>query len=97
MLFVMDVGNSNAVLGLYEGDELRAHWRVCTNNKHHGISRRIHRMHWLRTIQIPRRRRLNLRKNNLRATLGKKTVHRTQTDVVHLANKHTCRPIKSTQ
>lgn len=32
MLFVMDVGNSNTVLGLYEGDELRGHWRVCTDN-----------------------------------------------------------------
>ena len=32
MLLVMDVGNSNAVLGLYDGDTLRAHWRVCTYN-----------------------------------------------------------------
>ena len=32
MLLVMDVGNSNAVLGLYDGDELLGHWRVCTNN-----------------------------------------------------------------
>lgn len=32
MLLVMDVGNSNAVIGLYEGDRLEAHWRVCTNN-----------------------------------------------------------------
>lgn len=30
MVFVMDVGNSNTVLGLYEGDELRAHWRIVT-------------------------------------------------------------------
>ncbi len=32
MLLVMDVGNSNTVLGLFEGDELRGHWRVCTDN-----------------------------------------------------------------
>jgi len=32
MLLVMDVGNSNSVLGLYDGDELLGHWRVCTNN-----------------------------------------------------------------
>lgn len=32
MLLVMDVGNSNAVLGLYDGDELLGHWRVCTDN-----------------------------------------------------------------
>ena len=32
MLLVMDVGNSNSVLGLYDGDELLGHWRVCTYN-----------------------------------------------------------------
>jgi len=31
MLLVVDVGNSNTVLGVYEGDTLRAHWRVETN------------------------------------------------------------------
>ena len=30
MLLVIDVGNSQAVLGLYEGEALRAHWRVTT-------------------------------------------------------------------
>lgn len=30
MLFVMDVGNSHSVLGLYEGEALRAHWRLLT-------------------------------------------------------------------
>ena len=30
MLLVLDVGNSNTVLGLYEGAELRANWRVAT-------------------------------------------------------------------
>ncbi len=34
MLVVMDVGNSNTVIGIYEGDALRAHWRVCTHNYH---------------------------------------------------------------
>ncbi len=32
MLLVVDVGNSNTVLGLYDGDELRAHWRIITEN-----------------------------------------------------------------
>ncbi|KIL53727.1 pantothenate kinase [Jeotgalibacillus alimentarius] len=31
MLFVLDVGNTNTVLGVYEGEELRYHWRVETN------------------------------------------------------------------
>ncbi len=30
MLLVIDVGNSNTVVGLYEGDELLDHWRVRT-------------------------------------------------------------------
>lgn len=32
MLLVMDVGNTQTVLGLYEGEELRAHWRIWTGN-----------------------------------------------------------------
>lgn len=31
MLVVMDIGNSNIVMGLYEGDELRHHWRFSTD------------------------------------------------------------------
>lgn len=31
MLLVMDIGNSNIVMGLYDGDELRHHWRVATD------------------------------------------------------------------
>jgi type III pantothenate kinase len=31
MLFVIDVGNTNIVLGLYEGDSLREHWRFATD------------------------------------------------------------------
>ena len=27
MLLVVDVGNTNTVLGVYDGDTLRAHWR----------------------------------------------------------------------
>jgi len=30
-LFVLDVGNTNTVLGLYEGETLVEHWRVATN------------------------------------------------------------------
>lgn len=31
MIFVIDVGNTNTVLGVYEGDVLKYHWRVETN------------------------------------------------------------------
>jgi type III pantothenate kinase len=32
MLLVIDVGNTNTVLGLFDGDRLRASWRVFTQN-----------------------------------------------------------------
>jgi type III pantothenate kinase len=32
MLLVIDIGNTNTVVGLYEGDILRAHWRIVTIN-----------------------------------------------------------------
>lgn len=32
MLLVVDVGNSNTVVGLYDGEELRGHWRLVTGN-----------------------------------------------------------------
>ena len=32
MLLVVDVGNSNTVLGLYEGEDLKAHWRIVTEH-----------------------------------------------------------------
>jgi type III pantothenate kinase len=41
MLLVIDVGNSNTVLGLYDGDELRGHWRVVTTNYRTGDELRI--------------------------------------------------------
>lgn len=31
MLLVIDIGNSNIVMGLYEGEELRHHWRMATD------------------------------------------------------------------
>lgn len=31
MIFVFDVGNTNIVLGVYEGDVLKYHWRIETN------------------------------------------------------------------
>jgi len=31
MIFVVDVGNTNIVLGLYKGKELQRHWRIATN------------------------------------------------------------------
>ncbi len=33
MVFVMDVGNTNIVLGVYKEDELIAHWRLSTNRQ----------------------------------------------------------------
>ncbi len=33
MIFVMDVGNTNIVLGVYDQDELIAHWRLSTNRQ----------------------------------------------------------------
>ncbi|MFC7372330.1 type III pantothenate kinase [Fictibacillus iocasae] len=33
MIFVFDVGNTNIVLGLYEGDELKHHWRIATSRE----------------------------------------------------------------
>ncbi len=32
MLLVVDIGNTNTVLGLYEGDRLRADWRLSTHH-----------------------------------------------------------------
>lgn len=31
LIFVLDVGNTNTVLGVYEKDELKFHWRIETN------------------------------------------------------------------
>ncbi|WP_409296429.1 type III pantothenate kinase [Peribacillus sp. SCS-26] len=31
MIFVLDVGNTNIVLGVYEGEKLKHHWRIETN------------------------------------------------------------------
>ena len=31
MILTMDIGNTNTVLGLYEGEELKTHWRVSTD------------------------------------------------------------------
>ena len=33
MLLAVDVGNTSTVLGLFEGETLRAHWRVSTNRQ----------------------------------------------------------------
>lgn len=33
MIFVCDVGNTNIVLGVYEGDELKHHWRISTSRE----------------------------------------------------------------
>ena len=34
MLLTIDVGNSNTVLGVFDGSELRAHWRLTTRREH---------------------------------------------------------------
>jgi len=31
MILTLDIGNTNTVLGLYDGDELRTHWRISTD------------------------------------------------------------------
>lgn len=31
LIFVFDIGNTNIVLGVYDGDELKYHWRIETN------------------------------------------------------------------
>ena len=36
MLLAVDVGNTQTVLGLYEGDELREHWRIATEAQRTG-------------------------------------------------------------
>ncbi|WP_077614593.1 type III pantothenate kinase [Caenibacillus caldisaponilyticus] len=33
MIFVCDVGNTNIVLGVYDGDKLLHHWRIATNRE----------------------------------------------------------------
>lgn len=33
MLLVMDVGNTNTVIGLYDDDQLKDHWRLSTNKQ----------------------------------------------------------------
>ncbi|TCP22526.1 pantothenate kinase [Scopulibacillus darangshiensis] len=33
MIFVCDVGNTNIVLGVYENDELKYHWRIATSRE----------------------------------------------------------------
>lgn len=33
MIFVCDVGNTNIVLGLYDNDELKHHWRISTDRE----------------------------------------------------------------
>jgi type III pantothenate kinase len=33
MLLVIDVGNTNTVLGVYEGQDLRAQWRLSTDRR----------------------------------------------------------------
>lgn len=33
MLLVIDIGNTNLTLGLYQGDQLTAHWRLATDHK----------------------------------------------------------------
>ena len=34
MLLVIDVGNSNTVIGLYRDNELVVHWRIVTTHNH---------------------------------------------------------------
>ena len=34
MLFAIDVGNTHTLLGIYDGEELTAHWRISTDHHH---------------------------------------------------------------
>ncbi len=36
MLLCVDIGNTNIVLGVYDGDQLRAHWRIATDQNKMG-------------------------------------------------------------
>ena len=31
MLMVTDVGNTHTVIGIYQGEELKSHWRISTD------------------------------------------------------------------
>jgi len=35
MLLAVDIGNSNIVVGVFDGDELRASWRMATDVRRH--------------------------------------------------------------
>ena len=39
MLLVFDIGNSNIVLGTYEGKRLMKHWRISTDRQKTGDER----------------------------------------------------------
>ena len=52
MLLVVDVGNSHTVLGLYDGRELRGHWRVVTANYRTGDELQILLMMLLQSIEL---------------------------------------------
>lgn len=41
MLLVMDIGNSNMVVGLYDGNDLKGHWRIITHNQRSSDELRI--------------------------------------------------------
>lgn len=42
MLLAVDVGNTQTVLGIYEGSEMRAMWRITTNKLHTADELRVH-------------------------------------------------------
>ncbi len=52
MLLVVDVGNSHTVLGLYDGRELRGHWRVVTANYRTGDELQILLFMLLQSIEL---------------------------------------------
>ena len=52
MLLVVDVGNSHTVLGLYDGRELRGHWRVVTANYRTGDELQILLLMLLQSIGL---------------------------------------------
>jgi type III pantothenate kinase len=54
MLLVMDVGNSHTVIGLFEGDSLRARWRLVTGVRRTADELRLLLVNMLRDEEVDR-------------------------------------------
>ncbi len=54
MLLVLDVGNTNTVVGIYEGDRLRCHWRL-TSDRRTGDELAVYLLNLMFLAEIPRK------------------------------------------